>query len=358
METHTETFYAPWCPFCQQLDPVWHAVGSELKSLGSPVHVGKADATLHTGLAKEFRVRNYPAIIMLKQEVKPDFRAAVRTLSSTPLFQHAASRHRVLIVYVGATSPLKGNFTVVAEQLIVHTYFFSAARDVLPKAVSLPSLPAVVIFKDGTYFTYNEERDGDLKSWINTQRFPNFFRIDSYTLYSMGESGKLVALALLEKNQSEKSMWYKSLMERVSADYKDVYSSEVVLPSFIVVNLSNDGYFLPLSGVEKERHLLDFLNGVLNSSIQSHGGNGVFQCLKRLVYDIRIALTPVFLQAPLLGCFLVSVPLVLVAVLCYLCCKATPTLCDDDTPTPRDKDAALRATSQQQCKTLRNKKSD
>ncbi|GLD70755.1 protein disulfide-isomerase TMX3-like protein [Lates japonicus] len=48
-------FYAPWCTFCKQLDPVWHQIGSELKSLGSPVSVGKSDATTSTGLAKEFR---------------------------------------------------------------------------------------------------------------------------------------------------------------------------------------------------------------------------------------------------------------------------------------------------------------
>uniref|UniRef100_A0A673AL25 protein disulfide-isomerase n=1 Tax=Sphaeramia orbicularis TaxID=375764 RepID=A0A673AL25_9TELE len=42
-------FYAPWCSFCKQLDPVWHQIGSELRSLGSPVNVGKADATSSTG---------------------------------------------------------------------------------------------------------------------------------------------------------------------------------------------------------------------------------------------------------------------------------------------------------------------
>ncbi|XP_028449576.1 protein disulfide-isomerase TMX3-like [Perca flavescens] len=149
----------------------------------------------------------------------------VRHLSSVQLFQHVMSRHDVMIVYVGATSPLKGNFTSVAETLIVHTFFFSASRDVLPKEVSLPSLPAVVIFKDGTYFTFNEERDGDLKSWINRERFPNYSQIDGYTLYSMGESGKLVVLAVgEEKSLSADSLRYKSLVEKVSTDYKEIYS--------------------------------------------------------------------------------------------------------------------------------------
>ncbi|XP_040001947.1 melanopsin-like isoform X2 [Xiphias gladius] len=367
-------FYAPWCSFCKQLDPVWHQIGSDLKSLGSPVNVGKSDATANTGLAKKFRVRGYPAILMWKKNVKYNYSGPrtkdgimdfayrvggplVRSLSSLQLFQHAMNRHDVMFVYVGATSQLKGNYTSAAEELIVHTYFFSATRDILPKAISLPSLPAVVVFKDGTYFTYNEEHDGDLKSWINRERFPNYFKIDSYTLYAMGESGKLVVLALVEeKNLCDKSLRYKSLVEKVAADHREIYSrnfyfgfmegseyirglvmGEVIVPSFVVVNLSNDGYFLPPAAVETEHHLLDFLNGVLDGSVQCQGGNGVVQRVKRFIYDIKVNLSPVFSQAPLLGCFLVGFPFALVAIFCYLCCKNRPTMNDDSddvTPLP------------------------
>lgn len=42
-------FYTPWCTFCKQLDPVWHQIGSELKSRGSSINVGKCDASVSTG---------------------------------------------------------------------------------------------------------------------------------------------------------------------------------------------------------------------------------------------------------------------------------------------------------------------
>ncbi|KAK5931678.1 hypothetical protein CesoFtcFv8_000057 [Champsocephalus esox] len=173
-------FYTPWCSFCRQLDPVWHQIGSELTSRGSPVHVGKSDGSTSPGLSKEFKVRGYPAILMLKKNVKYNYSGArtkeaildfanrvggplVRSLSSVQLFQHAMSHHDVMFLYIGATSELKGNFTSSAEELIVHTYFFSASRDVLPKAVSLPSLPAVVVFKDGSYFQYEGETRTSLR---------------------------------------------------------------------------------------------------------------------------------------------------------------------------------------------------
>ncbi|GAA6235093.1 protein disulfide-isomerase TMX3-like [Lates japonicus] len=383
-------FYAPWCTFCKQLDPVWHQIGSELKSLGSPVSVGKSDATTSTGLAKEFRVRGYPAILMLKKGVKYNYSGPrtkdgimdfahrvggplVRSLSSLQLFQHAMNRHDVMFVYVGATSQLKGNYTSAAEELIIHTYFFSVTRDVLPKAVALHSLPAVVVFKDGTYFTYNEESDGELKSWINRERFPMYFKIDSYTLYAMGESGKLVVLALVEeKDLCEESLRYKRLVEKVAADHRETYSrnfyfgfmegsdyinglvmGEVIVPSLIIINLSNDGYFLPPGAVETERHLLDFLNGVLDGSVQCHGGNSATQRIRRFIYDAKVTLTPVFSQAPLLGCFLVGFPFTILAIFCYLCCKARSNMSDDDTD-----NVALLASSKQHCKKTTNKKSD
>uniref|UniRef100_A0A3B5B9K4 protein disulfide-isomerase n=1 Tax=Stegastes partitus TaxID=144197 RepID=A0A3B5B9K4_9TELE len=284
----------------------------------------------------------------------------VRSLSSLQLFQHAMSRHDVMFVYVGATSQLKANYTSAAETLIVGTYFFSATRDVLPKAVSLASLPAVVVFKDGTYFTYSEEHDGDLKLWINRERFPNFCQIDSYTLYAMGESGN----SSTPEHDSDvicHLFRYKSLVEKVAAEHRDTYSSfyfgfmedsgyinglvmgEVIVPSFIIVNLSNDGYFLPLGAVETERHLLDFMDGVLDGSVEIQGGNSITQRFRRFFYDAKV--TPIFTKAPLLGCFLFGVPLVIGAALCFVCCKGRNSADDDD-----DDGVALLAPSLQQRK--------
>ncbi|XP_039671980.1 protein disulfide-isomerase TMX3-like [Perca fluviatilis] len=382
-------FYAPWCTVCEQLDPIWHQIGSELKSLGSPVNVGKSDAMENSDLSKEFKVRSVPTIIMLKKDVKYNYSGPktkdgimefadrvsgplVRHLSSVHLFQHVMSRHDVMMVYVGATSPLKGNFTSVAETLIVHTFFFSASRDVLPKEVSLPSLPAVVIFKDGTYFTFNEERDGDLKSWINRERFPNYSQIDGYTLYSMGESGKLVVLAVgEEKSLSADSLRYKSLVEKVSTDYKEIYSrnfyfgfikgseyldglvmGELSVPTFIVVNLSNDGFFLPPGAMETERHLLDFLNGVLDGSIQDQGGNSIDQRAQRIFYNIKVTLKPAFIKSPVYCCLLLITPFLVVAILIYLCRKKVPAAA------AADDDVLLLAPSLRQRRKLTDKKSE
>ncbi|XP_077414454.1 protein disulfide-isomerase tmx3a-like [Vanacampus margaritifer] len=348
-------FYSPWCRICKQLDPTWHRIGSELKSAGSPVNVGKCDATANTGLAKEFKVRTYPAIFMWKKDLKylhlgPRTTDAIiefahrvsgpliRPLTSVQLFQHALSRHDVMFVYIGASSPLKGEYSSVAQEMIVSTLFFSASRDVLPKAVSLPALPAVAVFKDGACLCYDEAKDGSLKAWIRTERFANFAQVDNYLLYAMGDSGKLILLALFDDDgASQENLSYKSLVWKVSQDYKDVYGrnvhfgfmegdqyinglimGELLLPAVVMLNLSSDSYFLPPAPLETERHLLDFVDQVLDGSIQARGGNGLTQRVRRLLYDAKVTLLPLLSEAPLLAGFLLAFPLVLLGALSLL----------------------------------------
>ncbi|XP_046884026.1 protein disulfide-isomerase TMX3-like isoform X2 [Hypomesus transpacificus] len=335
-DTFTETkgediwlikFYAPWCTFCKELSPVWHEVAAELKSMGSEVNVGRADASTQTSLVKVFRVGGYPAIKMLKDDVKYNYQGPrtkdgildfatrvsgplVRPLTTPQLFQHALSRHNVLFVYVGGASLLKTDYVSSAKELIVHTYFFSASRDVLPKGVTIHPLPAVVVFKEGTFYTYDS---------------------------------KLVVLALVdEKKRSQYSICYKTMVEKVSREYKELYRSElqfgymegkdyidgfimgeVAIPSIIILNLSNDGYFLPPDEVQTEEQLVQFINGVLDGSFKSQGGNGLFQRFQRFVYNTKLTVMPIYTKAPILIFFVLIMFMsgfVIMFYFLYTCC--------------------------------------
>ncbi|XP_058532846.1 protein disulfide-isomerase TMX3 isoform X2 [Ochotona princeps] len=165
-------FYAPWCGHCKKLEPIWNEVGQEMRSIGSPVKVGKMDATSYSSIASEFGVRGYPTIKLLKGDLAYNYRgprtkddiiefahrvsgALIRPLPSQQMFEHVRKRHRVFFVYIGGESPLKEKFADAAAELIVYTYFFSAAEDVVPEYVTLKEMPAVLVFKDGTYFIYD-----------------------------------------------------------------------------------------------------------------------------------------------------------------------------------------------------------
>ncbi|XP_051730771.1 protein disulfide-isomerase TMX3a [Ctenopharyngodon idella] len=359
-------FYAPWCTYCHTFEPIWYEVGAELKSLGSPVNVGKIDTTLHTSIASEFNIRGYPTIKLFKGDLSFDYKGprtkdaiieftnrvsgpVLRPLSSVQLFQHVMSRHELIFVYIGGESFLKNEYYKAATEYIVHTYFFTASEKVLPKAVTLQDVPVVAVFKDGTYYLYNEF-DGDLSSWINRERFPSYFQIDSFSLYQMGEQSKLVALAVVdEKNPSEESIRYKTLMERLSTEYRDHYKrdyqfgymdgneyinglimGEVAMPSIIVLNMTIDGYWLPESKIETIEDLLLFLNSVLDGSATLLGGNGFLQCTKRILYKAKSTVVLMFQTAPVFSCFVVGLPVGIVVMVIWGTCTAVPA--DDEKP--------------------------
>ncbi|XP_041824283.1 protein disulfide-isomerase TMX3-like [Melanotaenia boesemani] len=352
-------FYAPWCGYCKKLEPVWHEVGAELKSSGSPVRVGKMDATAYSGMASEFGVRGYPTIKLLKGDLAYNYKGprtkddivefanrvagpAVRALPSRQMFEHMMKRHDVLFVYVGGESPLKEKYHDVASELIVYTYFFSASEEALPESVSFSELPTVVVFKDGAYFTYDEYEDGSLSSWVNKERFQGYLQIDGFTLYELGETGKLVAIAVIdEKDPTEKSGRLKTLMQRVVKEYREQFNrefqfghmdgndyinslimGEVTVPSVIILNTSNEQYFLPSEPTETMEQLVQFINNVLNGSAQAYGGDGIIQRIKRIAFDARSTIMSVFRSSPLLGCFLFGLPLGVISLMCYGICTA------------------------------------
>uniref|UniRef100_A0A671S0D6 protein disulfide-isomerase n=1 Tax=Sinocyclocheilus anshuiensis TaxID=1608454 RepID=A0A671S0D6_9TELE len=340
-------FYAPWCGYCKKLEPIWQEVGAELTRSGSPVRVGKMDGTAYSGVASEFGVRGYPTIKLLKGELAYNYKGprtkddviefanrvsgpAVRSLPSRQMFEHVLKRHSVLFLYVGDESPLKEKYTEVASELIVYTYFFSASEDVLPESVTLHELPSVVVFKDGTYFTYDEYEDSSLSSWVNRERFQSYLPIDGFTLYELGETGKLVAIAVTdEKDPTERSSRDFQFGHMDGNDYiNSLIMGEVSVPSIIILNTSNEQYFVPAEPVEDLQQLLQFFSSVLDGSAPAYGGDGILQRIKRVAYDARSTVMSVFRSSPLLGCFLFGLPLGVISLMCYGICMAES---DDDT---------------------------
>ncbi|XP_023601042.1 protein disulfide-isomerase TMX3 isoform X4 [Myotis lucifugus] len=310
-------FYAPWCGHCKKLEPIWNEVGLEMKSIGSPVKVGKMDATSYSSIASEFGVRGYPTIKLLKGDLAYNYRgprtkddiiefahrvsgALIRPLPSQQMFEHVQKRHRVFFVYVGGESTLKEKYIDAASELIVYTYFFSASEEVVPEYVTLKEMPAVLVFKDETYFVYDEYEDGDLSSWINRERFQNYLTMDGFLLYELGDTGKLVAIAIIdEKNTSIE------------------HTSELTVPTVVVLNTSNQQYFLLDREIKNTEDMVHFINSILDGTVEAQGGDSILQRLKRMVFDAKSTVVSIFKSSPIMGCFLFGLPLGVISIMCY-----------------------------------------
>ena len=55
-------FYAPWCPHCQRLEPIWDAFYHKNKS---KINVASVDCTSSYGslVCKEYEVKGYPTLL-------------------------------------------------------------------------------------------------------------------------------------------------------------------------------------------------------------------------------------------------------------------------------------------------------
>ncbi|XP_063994788.1 thioredoxin-related transmembrane protein 1-like [Diachasmimorpha longicaudata] len=57
-------FFAPWCPACKDLEPIWSDLGDRKRELG--INVGKVDVTDSPGLSGRFMVTALPTIYHVK----------------------------------------------------------------------------------------------------------------------------------------------------------------------------------------------------------------------------------------------------------------------------------------------------
>ncbi|CAH0392699.1 unnamed protein product [Bemisia tabaci] len=65
---HFVMFFAPWCTYCQRLEPTWEELAEMLNEpVDSRVNIAKVDCTTDTSLCSEHDVTGYPTLKFFKQ---------------------------------------------------------------------------------------------------------------------------------------------------------------------------------------------------------------------------------------------------------------------------------------------------
>lgn len=69
-------FYAPWCIWCQRLEPVWEAFAEEAERQGSTVSIIKVDCVAERDLCMDQKIQAFPTLRLFTdgQPAPPDYR--------------------------------------------------------------------------------------------------------------------------------------------------------------------------------------------------------------------------------------------------------------------------------------------
>jgi protein disulfide-isomerase-like protein len=69
-------FYAPWCIWCQRLEPIWEAFAEEVEREQLPVSVVKVDCVANRDLCMQNKVQAFPMLRLFKDGAAqpPDYR--------------------------------------------------------------------------------------------------------------------------------------------------------------------------------------------------------------------------------------------------------------------------------------------
>lgn len=124
-------FYAPWCPWCQRLEPTWEVVAKEVHKrypeADGRIRFGKVDCTQEVAMCREHHITGFPSIRV--------FRKGSDDITVQGVREHESYRGEVLLTVLPPHSPAPGfnqDFITCRDvrRALVHSYeYLSAAAD-------------------------------------------------------------------------------------------------------------------------------------------------------------------------------------------------------------------------------------
>lgn len=185
-------FYAPWCHFCKDLEPIYMQVAQRLASEGSSVVVGRLDATKYTNI--EFPVRGFPTILFISKDFTVEFDGdrtieditdfarrlsgpAIRSLTAcNGQLNKLLDEHKVLFLHVSHNSSWPEYFVRGASKYRSLNWFYGSQSP----CSSLEQGTYVLKKTPNSMLSIKYEAEnfaGTFNQWIRLQRFPQFVKV-------------------------------------------------------------------------------------------------------------------------------------------------------------------------------------
>ncbi|KAI8322991.1 thioredoxin-domain-containing protein [Martensiomyces pterosporus] len=244
-------FYAPWCPHCQTLAPVWDKLAAETRS---KINVGKVNCDEASVLCSKYNVQGYPTLKLLWDAETVDYKGE-RKLESFKTFvdgvlaqphnvvaaddlRRARAEKDVLFVfaYDKSDTSAKTKMALTRVKSNAQKMFLSkslnivsdlhVARTIIPGED--PELPMLVALKDNQVVKFEGTltNDDQLHEWYYAERFPLLPQLDRENSDDLFYDTDYLVLAVLDTDQGKEYMaHYRDAVRSAAIEYQKVYES-------------------------------------------------------------------------------------------------------------------------------------
>ncbi|KAI8338450.1 thioredoxin-like protein [Chlamydoabsidia padenii] len=232
-------FYAPWCPHCQHLAPIWEQLARELQG---QIDVAEVNCDKHGDVCQQNGITGYPVLKLFVNGQVFEF-SGDRSLASMMVFAKKLvgpviknvneaqlkadlDPNGVAFIYLhkddsdAADSLLEG----VGKQFIDGLVFYKSTDQKLLRQyeLSIRDLPLAMIVKDGHHFLYPGHQFQStanmeaLTKWIQLEKYPVVSQINPVNAQDILQGERVVVLGILANNDQVSSSQFRKLAEKAT----------------------------------------------------------------------------------------------------------------------------------------------
>ncbi|KAJ1962590.1 hypothetical protein GGI12_002564 [Dipsacomyces acuminosporus] len=244
-------FYAPWCPHCQHLAPIWEKLAAATRG---KINVAKVNCDEHSTVCSKYNVQGYPTLKVLWEGETVDYKgerqlesfksfidtalAKPRHITDAREVQSALKEHDVVFVfaYDKADTTAKTRLALSRVSSNAQKMFLSKNLNIISdvgvaRAVITgqgPKLPALVAFKDNQMVKYDGSltNDDQLHEWYYAERFPLLPQLDRENSDDLFYDSDYLVLAVLDTDRGNDYMThYRDAVRSAAIEYQKVYEA-------------------------------------------------------------------------------------------------------------------------------------
>jgi thiol-disulfide isomerase/thioredoxin len=314
-------FYAPWCPHCKALEPIFDDAARNVANAGIDLQFGKVDCDDQPALCKTLGINGFPDIKFSAWGYRSewmlgrgggDFISFAHTLK-TPAMQTLdkdinAYPQLIKMILIGGNKEQESSWSITAEKLRTQSdlvFLATQKPTLIPRIPSDIQVPSIVFISDDpneepSIVPYPEDEVTLFNTVLNHSK-PMFPELTSANWRHITNTTSTVIGVLTPGKHQSFYNAMKSVASKLRGQYQFGWMDYAKYGSFLVRTfyIDTSSAILVLSGKDhryvdrnpedQETHILQFLTDVKEQRVEVEGPSTWKGILKHYIYSVFYA---------------------------------------------------------------------